>query len=85
MKLYRRENKMDNKTKLLEALIAEHERLGVGGRSLTGLANEIGIEVTRKELVRWFDFERPLRYKGYCFYYQSPCAGLPPTLAILKE
>jgi len=76
---------MDNKTKLLEALISEHERFGVGSRSLTRLANGIGISVSRKELEQWFAYERPLRYKGFAFTYQFPRAGISPTLVIVKE
>ena len=75
---------MDNKTKLLDALISEHERLGVGGRSLTALANEIGLSVSRRELEQWFAYERPLRYRGFAFTYQFPQADLPATLAIIE-
>ena len=76
---------MDNKTKLLNALIKEHEQVGVGSRSLTALSREIGISVSRKELEQWFAWERPLRYRGFAFTYQFPKADLPPTLAIIRE
>jgi len=80
-------NPMDErKEQILDALIQEHQKLGLGGRSLWGLMTDLGIEATRKELESWFAFERPLRYRGFAFtYICGGCGGLPPTLAILRE